>query len=123
MGGGKTIWNNYPYSDPAPFLEKSVEGMRGGSFVAALGKYDPTTRWFKDWVLPYASVRILTDRVHFHLGGKPTKFKASFVSALFIFNPRGSADQPRTFSYWKYAPDTDPILKTMYIITRDFING
>lgn len=109
-GGGKSIWNNYPYSDPMPFLEKSVEGVRQGSFVAALGKFDPTTEWFNKWVLPYASIRILNKRVRFYLGGVPSEHTATFTSALFIYTPFGSVDSPRQISFWDYHSEGDPKL-------------
>lgn len=75
---------NPPYSNPGPWCEKAVLEARRGKTVVGLLRGDTSTRWFHDWVLPYAEVRFIKGRLRFGDSGKP----APFPSIVAIWNSR-----------------------------------
>lgn len=69
---GKSVFMNPPYSNPTPWVKKAYEESLKGSVVVGLLRGDTSTRWFHDWVLPFAEIRFLKGRLKFN--GKPAPF-------------------------------------------------
>ena len=78
---GKSVFMNPPYSNPTPWVKKAYETSLNGSTVVGLLRGDTSTRWFHDWVLPYAELRFVKGRIKFN--GKP----APFASIVAIWKP------------------------------------
>lgn len=76
---GKSVFMNPPYSNPAPWCRKAHEESLKGKTVVGLLRGDTSTRWFHDWVLPYAELRFIKGRVKFNGCGKPAPF-ASIIA-------------------------------------------
>lgn len=75
---GQSTFINPPYSNPAPFCQKAVQEAQSGKIVVALLRGDTSTKWFHDWVLPYAKeIRFLKGWVNFN--GKPAPFPSIIV--------------------------------------------
>ena len=69
---GKSVFMNPPYSNPAPWVKKACEESLKGKVIVGLLRGDTSTRWFHDWVLPYARIRFIKGRIKFN--GKPAPF-------------------------------------------------
>lgn len=75
---------NPPYGrEIGKWVKKAAESARGGATVACLLPARTDTRWWHEWVIPYAEVRFLRGRLKF--GGSNNW--APFPSALVIFRP------------------------------------
>ncbi len=74
---GKSVFLNPPYSKPTPWVHKAYQESLLGSTVVGLLRGDTSTRWFHDWVLPYAAIRFVKGRICFN--GKPAPF-ASIIA-------------------------------------------
>jgi len=74
---------NPPYSEPLPWCERAVAEARRGKTVVMLLRVDTSTRWFHEWVLPFAELRFLRGRLRFD-GVHP----APFSSMIAIYRPR-----------------------------------
>lgn len=79
---GTSVFMNPPYSNPTPWCEKAVMESRRGKLVVGLLRGDTSTRWFHDWVLPYAELRFIKGRLRFN-DTKP----APFPSIIAIWRP------------------------------------
>jgi len=77
---GTVVFMNPPYSNPSPWCEKAVIEMRRGKTVVGLLRGDTSTRWFHDWVLPYAEIRFIKGRLKFN-----DKGPAPFPSIIAIW--------------------------------------
>ena len=73
---------NPPYSNPTPWVKKAYEESCKGSLVVGLLRGDTSTRWFHDWVYPYAEIRFVKGRLKF----VNAEDGALFPSAVVIFN-------------------------------------
>jgi site-specific DNA-methyltransferase (adenine-specific) len=69
---GQSVFLNPPYSAPVPWVKKAYTESQKGKLVVGLLRGDTSTRWFHDWVLPYAEVRFIKGRIKFN--GKPAPF-------------------------------------------------
>lgn len=75
---------NPPYSNPLPWVEKSIEeNKKGKSIVLLLLKFDCTTEWYARLKSANAHVLLPTERVKFN-GETPP-----WSSALFILEKNG----------------------------------
>lgn len=80
---GTSTFVNPPYSDPGPWCEKAAIEARRGKTVVMLLRGDTSTRWFHEYVLPYAELRFIKGRLKFD-GAHP----APFASIIAIYRPR-----------------------------------
>jgi hypothetical protein len=77
---GSVTFLNPPYSAPLEWVKKAcMESKNYGVTVVGLLRGDTSTRWFHDWVLPFAELRFVRGRIKFN--GKP----APFASILAIW--------------------------------------
>jgi site-specific DNA-methyltransferase (adenine-specific) len=74
---GNSTFMNPPYSNPEPWVRKAYEESLRGKIVVGLLRGDTSTRWFHDWVLPYADLRFVRGRIKFN--GDPAPF-ASIIA-------------------------------------------
>ena len=74
---GSSVFMNPPYSDPTAWVKKAYQESLKGKVVVGLLRGDTSTRWFHNWVLPYAQLRFIKGRVKFN--GKPAPF-ASIIA-------------------------------------------
>ena len=79
---GKSVFMNPPYSKPGPWVERAYGMSQQGSTVVGLLRGDTSTRWFHDWVLPYAEIRFVRGRIKFN--GLP----APFASIIAVWRPK-----------------------------------
>jgi hypothetical protein len=88
------------------WVQKAYESAQLGALVVCLLPARVDTRWWHDYVIPYAEVRYLKGRLKF--GG--TGNSAPFPSAVVIFRPTASvaeADQRllERLRWGKWSPD------------------
>jgi len=83
---GLVVFMNPPYSKPAPWCEKAYRESLKGKTIVGLLRGDTSTRWFHDWVLPFADLRFIKGRVKFGGCGRPAPFP-SIIAIL----PKGEA--------------------------------
>lgn len=69
---GTSVFMNPPYSDPTPWVRKAFMESLNGKVVVGLLRGDTSTRWFHDWVLPFAKLEFVRGRIKFN--GKPAPF-------------------------------------------------
>lgn len=69
---GSRTFLNPPYSNPTPWVKKAYIESQKGKIVVALLRGDTSTRWFHDWVLPFAEISFIKGRIKFN--GKPAPF-------------------------------------------------
>lgn len=83
------IWLNPPYSDPYPWVKKAYEESQKGCIVVCLLPCDTSTKWFHEWVINKAEIRLLQGRVNFidPSTGKETKDSPKFGSMIAIYGP------------------------------------
>ena len=71
---GSATYMNPPYSEPAKWCRKAyLESLKGKTIVGLL-RGDTSTKWFHEWVLPYAELRFVKGRLKFN--GKPAPFSS-----------------------------------------------
>jgi phage N-6-adenine-methyltransferase len=79
-------WCNPPYGTAiAKWVQKAYASAKEGACVVCLLPLRGDTRWWHDYVIPYAEVRYLKGRLKF---GR-CKNSAPFPSAVVIFRPIG----------------------------------
>ena len=78
---GERVFMNPPYSKPEPWCKKAYKESLKGKLVVGLLRGDTSTKWFHNWVLPYATLRFIKGRVCFN--GTP----APFASIIAIWKP------------------------------------
>jgi phage N-6-adenine-methyltransferase len=86
--GQANVWCNPPYSQVARWIAKAYEASKAGATVVALVYASVDTRWWQDFVAPYAEVRFPSGRLKF--GGSARG--APRPSAVVIFRPAAGAD-------------------------------
>lgn len=75
---------NPPYGrEISKWIKKAYESSLTGSIVVCLIPSRTDTRWFHDYVLPFAEIRFIPSRLYFSGKGR-----APFPSAVVIFRPR-----------------------------------
>ena len=74
---GSSTFMNPPYSNPYPWCKKAYEESLNGKVVVGLLRGDTSTKWFHEWVLPYAELRFIKGRIKFN--GNPAPF-ASIIA-------------------------------------------
>jgi hypothetical protein len=79
---GTSVFMNPPYSEPAPWCHKAYEESLQGKIVVGLLRGDTSTKWFHEWVLPYAELRFIKGRLRFNGSGP-----APFASIIAIWRP------------------------------------
>lgn len=83
------IWLNVPYSNVTPWLRKAWEFDQP---FAALLKFDPTTRWYEEFVRSRdCDVGVFPERLKYGRTDGGKQMSASFVSCLVtrdLFRPR-----------------------------------
>lgn len=62
---GDVVFMNPPYSKPYPWCKKAYEESQKGKIIVGLLRGDTSTKWFHDWVLPYAEIRFIKGRLKF----------------------------------------------------------
>lgn len=94
-------WMNPPYGKELPkWVEKAASESALGAIVVALLPARTDTRWWKDYVLPYATkIVFLTGRVKFV--GAPS---AIFPSAVVVFKKDYGPSSEVTWWDWKDKP-------------------
>lgn len=80
---GTSVFMNPPYSNPSPWCMKAAQEAQQGKIVVGLLRGDTSTKWFHEWVLPYAEIRFVKGRVKFS-NNKP----APFPSIIAIWRKR-----------------------------------
>lgn len=84
---GGAIFLNPPYSNPTPFLAKAANAARFYHIpTVALLKGDPSTRWWNDWVAPFAHLIWIPRRIRFYYKGLPTVDVSNFPSVLAFYH-------------------------------------
>lgn len=82
---GSSVFMNPPYSrgQIPRWCRKAYEESLKGKTVVGLLRGDTSTRWFHDWVLPYAELRFVKGRIKFsdHENSPP------FPSIIAIWRP------------------------------------
>jgi hypothetical protein len=68
---GTSTYMNPPYSKPLPWVKKAYEESLQGKTVVGLLRGDTSTKWFHEWVLPYAKIRFIEGRLNFGSGPAP----------------------------------------------------
>ncbi|HEY9014552.1 MAG TPA: DNA N-6-adenine-methyltransferase [Gemmatimonadales bacterium] len=85
------VWINPPYSDPAPWCQRTAVLIeeQPDLRVVMLLPAAVDTGWFHDWVLPYADIHFIRGRLRFHgwLGMPIGSPKSGNILALY---PRGA---------------------------------
>lgn len=69
---GSSTFMNPPYSKPYEWVKKAYQESLKGKTVVGLLRGDTSTKWFHDYVLPYAELRFIKGRIKFN--GKPAPF-------------------------------------------------
>lgn len=77
------VWCNPPYSECAEWAKKCYEESRGGNTVVFLVPSRTDTKWFHQYVYPYAEIRFVKGRLKFG----NSKNSAPFPSMVCIFRP------------------------------------
>lgn len=78
------VWCNPPYGREIPkWVSKGWEESRLGATVVMLVPARTDTRWWHEFVIPFAEVRFVRGRIKF-VGAR---FNAPFPSAVVIFRP------------------------------------
>lgn len=80
---GGVTYLNPPYSNPGPWCMKAAQEASNGKIVVGLLRGDTSTKWFHEWVLPYAEIRFIRGRLKFGNSNKP----APFPSIIAIWRP------------------------------------
>jgi len=75
---GTSVFMNPPYSSPLSWCKKAVEEMLKGKTIVGLLRGDTSTKWFHEWVLPFAELRFIRGRIKFD-GKKPAPFPSIIV--------------------------------------------
>ncbi len=68
---GTSVFMNPPYSKPAPWCQRAYEESLQGKTIVGLLRGDTSTKWFHDWVYPYAELRFIRGRLNFGAGPAP----------------------------------------------------
>ncbi len=76
---------NPPYSNPLPWVKKAYEESQKGCTVVCLLPADISTKWFHEWVIGKAEIRLVRGRISFD-GNK--KGAPKFGSMIAIYGPR-----------------------------------
>ena len=75
-------WMNPPYGrDISKWMSKAVDSWRNGSTVVCLVPARTDTRWWHEYVVPYAEVRFIRGRIKF----SGARNNAPFPSAIIIY--------------------------------------
>ncbi len=105
LSAGECAWMNPPYSQPAKWCAKAAtEAQQRGIVVVGLVPDDRSTRWWQDWVEPYAShVWIPDQRLAFVRAdtGEPEPGNPR-GSALPVWTPWGGPPQERRLPVSEY---------------------
>lgn len=83
---GTSVFMNPPYSKPTAWVKKAYEESLKGKIVVGLLRGDTSTKWFHEWVLPYAELRFIKGRLHFNDSGA-----APFPSIVAIWKSKSVA--------------------------------
>ena len=64
---GRRVFMNPPYSRETlgPAMEKASEERNNAAIIVALIPFDPSTRWFQNYVEPFCFIQALRKRVRF----------------------------------------------------------
>lgn len=87
---GGVCWMNPPYGrEIIKWVRKAYESSLCGATIVCLLPARTDTKWFHEYVLPYAEIRFLRGRLKF--AGKTEKpNSAPFPSMLAVFSPKES---------------------------------
>lgn len=86
--GANWLYNNPPYSNISPWVDKAIEAQRKGTGVVMLVMADPSVAWFAKAAKYATEIRFVTEgRISFLENGKP-KSGNNKGSVFFIFAPR-----------------------------------
>jgi len=69
---GTSTFMNPPYSNPYAWCMKAAQEASNGKVVVGLLRGDTSTKWFHEWVKPFAKIRYIKGRIKFN--GKPAPF-------------------------------------------------
>ena len=75
---GKKTFVNPPYSNPLPWVEKSIEESRKGKTIVMLVKVDTSTKWWFKLVESGARFAPFLGRLRFN-DGEPAPFPSTLV--------------------------------------------
>jgi phage N-6-adenine-methyltransferase len=84
---GTRTFMNPPYSKPFVWCKKAVEEMKKGKVIVGLLRGDTSTKWFHEYVLPYAEIRFIRGRLKFRRDGFDGKLSpVTFPSIIVVWN-------------------------------------
>eukprot|EP00732_Lithocolla_globosa_P002775 Lithocolla_globosa_v1_NODE_1945_length_2247_cov_4.583485.p2 type:complete len:137 gc:universal NODE_1945_length_2247_cov_4.583485:2084-1674(-) len=84
---GKRNFVNPPYSDIAPWAKKAREEQLKGNLSVLLIPSRTSTKYFHEWILPYAELRFIEGRVKFMNEKGEIKNRSPWPSMLAIYRP------------------------------------
>ena len=64
-GHAQYFWLNPPYTHVAPWMEKCAKSSQQGTRIVTLTLASRGTKWYHEWVRPYALSLVLTRRLTF----------------------------------------------------------
>ena len=76
---GPAVFMNPPYSKVTPWVQKAYTESLNGILTVGLLRYDPSTRWWNDWVRGKALVMDVPYRVRFRGGVGAYNFPSAIV--------------------------------------------
>jgi len=74
---------NPPYSETEKWVKKSIDEYKKGKIVVMILRLDASTRWFRDFILPNAEIRLFEDRLCFvNTDGKSSRSDHASILAV-----------------------------------------
>ncbi len=70
-GPGPDVWLNFPFSRPAPWIDKAIEEASWCHSITVLGPGDTSVKWWHRITRACAAWCALPKRYHFPLPGRP----------------------------------------------------
>lgn len=85
---GTSTFLNPPYSRCIEFCMKAVQEAHNGKTVVGLLKGDTSTKWFHEYVLPFAEIRFIRGRVGFIDPDKGKTSRSPFPSIIAVWRSK-----------------------------------
>lgn len=87
------VWCNPPYGrDIIKWVRKAHDEAQTGQVIVMLLHARTDTRWFHEYVYPFAKLVFLRGRLKFGLNGEPGKVNAPFPSMIAVYNFKNAED-------------------------------
>lgn len=107
------VWCNPPYSNPAPWCRRAAKLTYNGTCPLAVLLLPPSvdTQWFHRWVLPYAEIHFVKDRIAFlDWNGRP--MKGTRQGSIVAIYRAGTTDVQKPIVYHSHTFLADPTRST-----------